>query len=272
MPYDLSLQEHTLPEFSEEAPAAWVARLREISPVTDKLSHLRFRYRSPQPSWLYHDRGVWELYSCTPRSAVHPDRAEQFRLHWSELPKSQQVGRRAMVSNYQHYMWHVHGVEARRFWVLHGPWGGTPAVYTAREAKMLEAANAVSEPFPLGFFPPCEFHEGAVTLILARDRFLQAGKNLDALEKMDRPAALKAEDEAVEREFRQKYLDWWYETIQPQKEFMASQIGKAQAADLPPAPEGLADRLATWKEQYIEHGSVAGAGVASSRKLQVAVR
>lgn len=270
----LSLQSYTLPEFSRAAPREWESHVREISPVTAGLSHLRFRWRTPSPDWLYDARGVWELYSCTPRAVVGADRARQFERHWSELPATEQVGRRAMVSNYQHYMWHTHGVEARRFWVLQGPWGGTPAVYTRREQRMLDACGAVSEPFPLGFFPPCDFTERAVQLILERDRLVQAGTRFDALEKLDRPDVLRAEDEAAERAFRARWLDTWFERMQPQAEFMKSALGKAQLADasLPPAPEGLADALAGWQDQYIEHGNVPGSALPQSKQVQVAVR
>lgn len=267
----LSLTAYALPEWFRAAPASWEARLREISPVTETLSHLRFRWRDPHPSWHHHDQGVWELYSCTPRAMVHPERAEQFKLHWSELPEGLQPGRKAMVSDYQHWMWHTHGVEAKRFWVLQG-WGGTPAQYTRREQRILDAVGAISEPFPFGFFPPCPFDERSVSMIVARDRLYQVGNRLDELEKLDRPAALKAEDEAAEKVHREKFLDTWYAMIQPQAEFMKSYLRKSESdMTLKPGTREQADAVAQWKDHYIEHGTVIGAKVAGSRSLQVAV-
>lgn len=272
MPYDLSLQTHCLPEFYAEPPESWLKRLREVSPITERLAHLRFRYFAPRDDWYYQDRGIWALYSCTPAAMVPKERALQFEQHWSELPKEFQVGRKAMVSNYQHFMWTTQRVEAKPFWFLQGEWGGTPAQYTRREERMLDACGAISEPFPIGFFPGAPFNELAVKKILERDRFYQASNNFDDLEKMDRASALKAEDDAAEKEFRTKWLDWWYEQIQPQKEFMSSTLFKSAAQDLPAAPEGLERTLATFKDTFIEEGVVEGAGVASSKKIQIAVR
>lgn len=280
MPYALSLQNYTLPEFYEEAPAAWTVRLREISPITDSLAHLRFRYFKPREDWLYQQRGIWVLYSCTPKHLVPKSRAEMYEKHWSEIslnpetavPQSAQYARRALVSDYQHFMWHTQGVEARPFWYLQGGWGGTPAVYSRYEERMLDACNAVSEPFPIGFFPACPFDERAVKSVQARDRFYKASCDMDELEKQDKPDALKADDIATEIAFRQKWLDWWYEQIQPQKEFMQSAMFKEQSADLPAAPEGLPNVLATWEDTFVEYGSVPGVATAGSRKINVAVK
>lgn len=272
MPYALSLQEYTTPEFYREAPGAWETRLREISPVTDSMSHLRFRWREPKPFWLHPERGCWEIYSCTPRHLVSRDRAAQFERHWSELPVEQQPGRKMYVTNYQHYMWHVHGVEAQRFWVLQGEGGGCPAVYTRREQRLLDAEGWLSDPFPLGTFPACPFDERTVQAILARDRFLLAGKSLDELERMDRPDYLRAEDDAAEKEFRRKWLGWWFEQIQPQAEFMKSYLRKSESDQtLRRATREENDALADWKDRYIEHGSITNAGTVTSRKLAVAV-
>lgn len=269
----LALTAYVLPEFLAQPDPSWERRLREISPITSHLSHLRFRWRAPQAHWFDPKQGLWEIYSCTPRHLVTPDRAEQFRLHWSELPKDRRAGRRAMVTNYQHYLWHQHGVEARRFWVLQGEWGGTPAHYTRREVRYLDACNAMSEPAPLGFFAPCPFDERAVKAILARDRLIQHANNLDALAAADRPDALRAEDEAAERVFRDRWLDWWYEQIQPQAEFMKSYLRKSESdVTMRKATRAESDAVSQWKDHYREHGSVLGAGVASSRKVQVAVR
>lgn len=272
MPYDLSLQKYTLPEFYREAPVTWETRLREISPVTDNLAHLRFRWREPQSFWLHPERGCWEIYSCTPRRIISRERAEQFDRHWSEMPQDQQLGRRTYVTSYQHFMWHVHGVEAKRFWVLQGEGGGTPAAYTRREERMLDAEGWLSEPFPLGTFPACPFDERTVNAILARDRFLQSGKNLDRLEQMDRPDYLKAEDDLAEKDFRRKWLGWWCEQMQPQAEFMKSYLRTSESDQtLRRASKAEANAMSDWRDRYIEHGSLSGAGPASSTKIAVAV-
>lgn len=285
MPYSLTLQRYTLPEFFAEPPAEWVRRLREISPVTEKLSHLRFRYRAGSPDMLHPDaqvKGVWELYSCTPRAMVSKDRAKQFEKHWSELPASEQPGRKALVTTYQHYMWHVHGVDVKRFWVLQGERGGTPAQYTEMERAILRAAadhaamqgdDMLVEEFPIGALPPCQFSELSVRAIQARDRLIQAGMNMDRLQRMDSSAALASETDAAEKRFRSEWLDWWYAQIQPQAEFMKWYLTKSEADQtLRRASHEEANSVTEWKDRWIEHGSIAGAGIASSTKIAVAVK
>ena len=259
-------------DWMKEPPPEWERRLREVSPVTDALSHLRFRWRDPQPHFLNPDEGQWELYACTPKPMVHPSRAEQFAVHWADLPKAKQAGRKAFVTTYQFHMWHHQGVDAKRFWVLQGEWGGTPAAYTQREKRVLDASNAISEEFPIGFFPACPFDERVVQAVLRRDRMLKYGNNLDELVKQNRPDRLKAEDDLAEKEFREKFLDEWYATIQPQAEFMKSYLRKSESEDtMRKATRQEADAVSQWKDHFVETGIVIGAGGVGNRAVQVAV-
>lgn len=273
MPYELSLQSFTKPEFYELAPASWERRLREISPVTDRLAHLQFRKFNARPDWNespYNDKPdkpIWGVYSCTPRHLVSKERAEQFKLHWSELPVSQQVGRRAMVSDYQHFMWHSRNVEARPLWLLQGSWGGTPTMYSQREKRYLDASGALSEPFPCGYFAGCEFDELAVKGLMLRDRLVQACGDFDALQKMDRPDALKAVDDEAERVFRETYLDTLAVMVAPAIEYMKSAKAKEETKALPPAPKGLENTLATWKDVWKETGQMIGVGQAPHKQI-----
>lgn len=276
MPYARSLQQYLAPEIFVEPPDAWERRLREISPVTDRLQHLRFRFRAGSPTMLHPDaqrRGVWELYACTPRPRVSQDRAKQFTLHWSELPTDQQPGRRALVSSYQHYMWHVHGVEVRRCWVLQGEQGGTPAAYTDRERRLLDAEGWLSEPLPIGALPPCPFNEETVNAVQSRDLLVQAGNSVDELERRNSATHLRIEEESAEKEFRKRFLGWWQTQMAPQAEFMKWYLTKSEADhSLRRATNEEANAVTTWKDQYIEHGSVPMAGIASSQAVPVAVK
>jgi hypothetical protein len=268
-----SVQQVITPEFTARPPDAWEARLREISPITDRMDHLRFRWRTPKEFWNCPEQGQWELYACTPRALADPLEVEKYAVNWRDLPTWLQEGRKSTVTDYQYYMWHEHHVEVRRFWILQGPGGGTPARYSIRERRYLDGMGYVSDPFPLGFFPACPFDERSVQSILERDRLVKACHRFDDLVKMDRPEALKAEDEAAERVFRETYLETWSRMMQPQKEYMKTQLAKSETAEyLPPAPAGLASVLDQWKDHYIQHNSMLGLKAASSRAVQVAVK
>ena len=254
------------PEWETPVPAGWERRLRDISPIVDKTSHLRFRWREATSEW-------W-LYQCVPALLLDPERVEQLSVHWSTLPKEQQAGRRRMCSEYQFWMFRTYRVEATPFWVLQGTQyltGGTPFKYTERERRILEAQNLDAEPLPPGTFPNVPFDERVVQAILARDKLLKVGNDLDALEKSERPAALRAEDEETEREHRKAFLKWHAEQNAPSAEFMAWYCKQKESEHtLRRAPDGLADTLADWKDRFIATG-IAGDGHVGSRVLQVSV-
>jgi hypothetical protein len=281
MPYALSLQTYCKPEFFAQPPESWQRRLREVSPIVENTSHLRLRYFAPHDFWYWPDQGQWMLYACTPKRMIHPERAKQYDKHWSELsldPEKEyndgaQQARKAVVSSYQHFMWHTCGVEAKPFLILQGDSGGTPAKYEEREKRYLDASGCISEPPPLGFFPACPFDERTVRRITERDRLLQACNRYDELEKMNKPEYLRQEDEAAERVFRETYLDTMAVMLRPNIEFIQSAMGRRWLDSLPPAPAGTADAVAQYKDAWIEHGKTVGTGrVAPQRAKQFAVR
>ena len=278
MPYPHTLSSYVLPEFEAEAPVSWERRLREISPITSHTSHLRFRKFAPREDWkespfnTQPDRPLWALYTCLPIRLVEPLTAGGFTKHWSEeSTAADKVATRAMVSDYMHFMWHTHGLYVKPFWLLQGEWGGTPMKFSDRERRLLDAAGAESIPPPPGTFTPCPFDERAVAKIVERDRFVQAGNRLDALEKMDRPDYKKAEDDAAELVYREAVLQHLSALAQPSVEYMKSQvaareIGDAVAAGLiPPAPSDLPDTLSVWREHFLEHGQLLSATAPTQR-------
>jgi hypothetical protein len=240
------------PEWVEPAPPDWDARLREISPIVEKTSHLRFRWQSSTEQW--------ELYECTPAALLSDDRVAQLSQHWSELPPSQQMGRRRFVSEYQFFMFRTHRVEARRFWILQGSQyitGGTPYAFTDRERRVLEASNLTAEPVPPGLLPNIPFDERVVRAIAARDRLRRLGGNLDALARESRPDAVRAADEETERQYRAAFLDWHKTANAPSVEFMKWYGHQKESRHtLPPAPAGLANVLTDWRDQYVETGAI----------------
>lgn len=279
MPYARSLQAYTPPEFYREAPVEWTRRLREVSPEMPNLDRLVFRWLEPtnpdgsDRGWANAERGQWMLYTAKDTRLIDNERAEQFRLHWSELPSDQQEGRKAVVSDYQHFMWHSQGLYVKPFLILQGPWGGTPAKYTDQEIAFLDGSGCMSEPFPIGMFPACPFDERVVTQISLRDRLLQASNSYDAVAAMDTPAGIRAATDEATIVKRKTIKDTWAVMIQPSVDFMKSQGWKKQVtSQLPAAPTGLADTVARWKDQWMEHGSFPSVGPVIGKKVQVAVR
>lgn len=256
------------PEWLQPFPVEWETLLRTISPITDRVSYLWPRWRE--------DYEMWMLYEVTPKALLSKDRIAQLSVHWSDLPKGEQMGRRASVSEYQFWMFRTHGLEARPFWCLQGTkfiQGGTPFAFTSREEKLLQASGFEHpEPVPPGLLPNVPFDNRVVRKIVARDRLLKVDGSLDQLAKQSRPDYLKAEDEETERQYRKAFLAWNHEQNESSVEFMRWYRHQDEYDDtLAPAPEGLANQLVDWQDRYIETGSTGGGSV-TQRKVQVAVR
>lgn len=280
MPYPRVWSEYVLPEFEARAPDSWERRLREISPVSPNLAHLGFRKFESRPDWRespYNrepERPLWAIYRRTPKHLTEPGMAKALATHWRECTtEAERVAHRAMVSDYQHFMWRTQAVFVAPFWLLQGEWGGTPMKFTRRETRYLDAAGSPSIPAPPGTFTPCPFNERSVAKIVERDRFIQAGNRFDMLEQQERPAAKRAEDEAAEAVYRARVLEHLAALAAPAAEFMKSQTGKAQVADavvagdMPPAPCGLPDTLAVWQDEFKRTGRLMGVGAPRTQKV-----
>lgn len=260
-------------EWLREAPREWTTRLREISPITDKTSHLRFRWRRNLEE---EGEGQWSIYECVPAQLLDAGRVEQLSVHWSTLPKAEQMGRKRFVTEYQFYMFQTHRVDVSLFWILQGTkhlTGGTPFSYTQRERRVLEASNEDVNPVPPGLLPNIPFDERVVRAIQARDRLIKAGMNLDAMEKQNRPDALRAEDEAIEREFRTAFLDWHHTENAACASFMSWFARRKEAVGLlPEGPKRETPSASDFRDTFINSGVALGATAPRSRALQIAVR
>lgn len=253
-------------EWVKEFP--WLARLREVSPISEAVDFLWPRYRQ--------DTEEWWLYRAVPAALLDKDRIEQLMTHWSDLPTAEQMGRRRYVTEYQFWMWQTHRLDVTPFWVLQGSQtviGGTPYHFTDYERRMLEAEGYEgAEPIPPGTLPQVPFDERVVAAIVQRDKLLKVGGSLEAMRKANRPDALRAADELAEQAYRKQYLAYHHKTMAPQAEFFKWWTRQKESQmELPDAPEHLASDLAHWKDDFIETGDI-GAGVPNSRKIQIAVR
>lgn len=252
------------PEWIKQPPEGWEDRLRTISPILDRTSHLGYRYRESV--------NQWELYDRTPAHLLSVDRVTQLTQHWSELPKDQQHARKRYVTEYQHYMFRTHKVEVRRFWVLQGEMGGTPAEFTERETKLLDSVGAPSEAPMLGMLEACPFDQRAMDAIQKRDLLLKHGGDLDALKKSRTASELLIQDTDNEKDYRRAFLGWWFEQMLPCSDFMKTFLRTKEADNtLRRATKEESDLVSQWRDHFIETGVVLGAGQVTNRALQIAV-
>ena len=252
-------------EWVKPVPESWERRLRQISPIVDKTSHLRFRWRQATEQW--------ELYECSPITVLSESRVKQLTKHWSELPESEQQGRKLFVTEYQHYMFRVHRVEAQRFWVLQGNHGGTPAAYTDREEQMLRSINEPTEVPPPGLLPYAPFDERVVKAVQARDLLMKYEGSLDKLQKSVSSEEQQRRANEIAQDYRKSFLGWWREEMAPMSEFMKWYLRTSESDQtLAKATPQMSNAVTQWKDHFIETGDVLNATSAVSTKLSVAVK
>ncbi len=243
-------------------PVAWVRRLREISPRTDRTSYLWLAWsQDPHTATGIHRVERWTIHQCVPRALLPRDRIAQLVTHWSDLPTDEQAGRRMMVSDFQHYFFRTHGADARRMWVLQGfdveEWSGTPAGYTDRERLTLRSVQQATTVPPAGTLPYMPFDERCVRALLERDRLLRYQMDLDRMEAAFTPLGARHQLADAERAGRKAFLDWWSVRCAPQAEFLRWMHTKpSQQALLPRATKRHANAASQFREHYLETGDV----------------
>lgn len=251
-------------EWTREPPEGWEARLRQISPIVDQTSHLRFRLQAAEETWT--------LYQCVPAHLVSDERNTQFKIHWSELPQDRQSGRKLFVSDYQYFMYHKFRLVVTPFWILQGNHGGTPAAYTAREERMLQAVDESTDVPPIGLLPPCPFDDRVIGALIERDKLYKAEGDL---ERMTRSATCEAQERAaydIEREYRKRFLAWWREKMAPMSEFMQWYTRTKESEQNLRKPSRNEQNAATmFRDHFLETGEVINANVTPSSRISVAV-
>ena len=229
-------------------PEAWMTRLRDVSPISTWTSHL-------VPRWMP-DVEQWVLYQCIPSLHIPDERRTQLATYWEDLPVTQRFGRRAMVSDYQYRMYHDFRVDARPFLILQGDRGGTPARYTRREQLLLQAHHLPDTPPRMGTLAYAPFDERTVTRILERDRLVEAGRNIDALRRMDSLIGQKAIEAEADKAFRQAFLDWWAQEMGPIAEQFGSLLRHGLDQEIRKATPEEAYAANRFHDHFMETGEV----------------
>jgi len=245
------------PDWVMPFPDDWLMRLRQISPIVDATSHLWPRYRS--------EAGQWELYQCIPKALLDPYRVEQLTVHWTAMPKRAQMGRQTLCSEYQHYMFRTHGVDAQRFWVLQGSAGGTPHRFTDREQSIRKLHGWPEEPPPMGVLEAAPFDERAVDAILSRDALHAAGMSLANLAEHRTGDGQRKEEAEAEQEYRKAFLAYIDKATEDQVDLAKFILKNPQITEnLPQASNEDLRLYHSWKDDYLATGVIPGPGRVST--------
>lgn len=240
-------------------PSAWEAELRAMSPKSSAHSWLRFAWmETPREAAGFRpDEGRWVLYECVPNEMISADRRFQLQVPYWEMPATQRMGRQQMVSAYQFVLYQQEGVDARPFWVIQGNHGGHPAGYTDLEKRILRALHQPVNPPRRGELPYAPWDGRVRDAIERRDRLTKLSGRVEALRGTATGDAMRAEADAVEREFRKVHLAWWAEQMEPHADWLAWYTRKTESdMTLKRMSREEASRMDAALERYIETGQL----------------
>lgn len=207
--------------FDRKPDPAWIQRLNELTPTSDRLSYLSIRWhpgffkparffggrKIAQERWIPVER--WLIYQVNPKPRTYP-----FPL-WNGLPM---VGYRRVHSRpivdlnrraFDRVNWEIYletGHYAQPFFVIQGDRGGHKRNYTEVEQKLSRLNGGTGEPAGLGELAYAEPDERTWEKIGAYDRarFWNRAIALD-----ERTPEMFDDQERQEIQgFRRKLLDW----------------------------------------------------------------
>lgn len=241
-------------------PADWEERLRAMSPITDRFSHLRaYWYRAGQR---------WVLYDCVPRVLIKDDEAQGAPITGRELiaalegppPRDLEDWQKCpYVSDMQHEFYRLYRVYARPFWVLQGENGGHQVKFSPWQQNVLIAKGLSPEAPQIGSLPPCPFDMRVVKALTHLNRLHALDDRLDKLQASGTVESANAEMEGIQREIREAEMAFIESQMTPLVDMTSSLMrgsnSRSEHEDqLVIVPKGAAAKAKDAYEQYRETG------------------
>lgn len=236
-------------------PAEWMARLREISPVTELHSWLL-------PYW-YRAGERWVLYDCAPRACLPDDdtliapgmSGKELFERLNGLPPREREGWDwcPYVSDVQHEMYRVHQVYARPYWVLQGESGGHQVAFTPWQQNVCIAKHVDPKPPAIGSLPPCPFDERVVRQLQRLNRIHQMDGSLERMRATGTAAGADAATDAHLKEIRDAEMAFLETQLTPLVDAARSVAKRSDARDHlqevdPGAASAATDALQHYKQ------------------------
>ncbi|HUR55044.1 MAG TPA: hypothetical protein VMZ71_13005 [Gemmataceae bacterium] len=229
-----------------EPPAEWVARLREISPVSEVVSWLDLK-------WSVHSQR-WRLYDCVPIQFVTDE--ELVKDLMGPDPDSPE-GQREMVtvSRYQQEMFRTHKVHARDFWCIQGTKGGNPVVYSESTKELCRAYRLPTEPPAPGSQCYAPFDERVVVQLLRYNKLMQCKNDLGQFKRTYGSVEnWKQEKRNQLREARTLFVQMLNDQLLDGDDDLKSAVRKGELADAPRDDREFVQENEEMDARYIETG------------------
>lgn len=226
-----------------EPPPEWIARLREVSPVSDVVSWLDLRWHPDYQRWV--------LYECVPIRFVD-DNALIEELGGPD-PDSPE-GLHLSVSRYQQQMFRQHRVHARPSWVIQGTTGGTQVVYGESTKELCRAMKLPTIPPAPGSLPYAPFDERVVTQIQKMSKLAQLRGDLSEFKRRyGNVENWKREKREQLRSARKAYVGFINEQFSDVDEFKTA-LRKGELEHAPKTEKDFVKENEESDEKYVETG------------------
>jgi hypothetical protein len=225
---------------SQDAPAEWVASLREIDPIRDNASYLAFVWRAVDQRWM--------LYNMVPLWNYRPEDEAMFLAEFTGPDPDTLPPGSTFVSRLQWSLWQTHKRIAEPFWVLQGSRGGHLVRYDREHVLAAKAEGLPMEPPAVGDLPYAPWDERSRTQILQHNLLTDSRDFLKGLKG-------KARKDAAMKEYRKRFVRWMAEQAEEPAEYFkrAFRTGEADDVKIVEKDWEKADEMAT--QHYIDYGS-----------------
>lgn len=228
---------------SQDPPAAWVARLREVSPISDVVSWLDLKWHAPAQRWV--------LYECVPiRFVTDNELISDLGGPDPETPEGERLC--ITVSRYQQEMFRKHRVHARPCWVIQGTKGGTAVIYSESTKELCRAHQMPTEPPKAGSLPYAEFDERVVRQLQRMNRLVKVRGDLGEFKRRyGSPRGWKREKREELRAARAEFIRFLNTQLEDGDDLLRKAVSTNETDDIPVNDKEWVQEDEAFDERYI---------------------
>jgi uncharacterized protein YnzC (UPF0291/DUF896 family) len=247
-------------EWDRPVPEDWERKLREYSPISTTVPWLATRWWRLNNSFV----GRWLISECVHESLVSEGDQDILTVLNGPRPSTLPDGFRQAVesfcNDYQWEMYRKHKVWARELWIVQGDRGGHATAFSQEERRLLQLMGLPTDPPAVGALDYAPLDERVLRRLQERNRLHKVKNDLAALRKQGSLAAITAEEEAHEKAFRRRYLDFLSAQSASRAELLTYLSGKSEMRDtIPQATAAELNAASRLRDEYIDTGIIPSA-------------
>lgn len=184
------------------APPEWEARLREVDPIRDKLSHLELVWDETSERWWLFE--MVPAYLSEHGPTVPPEILKELKGEDPDtIPETA-----PLISRRQWLLYAKTGRWARPCWIIQGSRGGHYYAYDKPTTELCKFLRLPLTPPKSGQLPYAPFDERVVSKILDMSRFVRAQNDFDRFRSEYTGDGAKRTYQEALRKVREQYIQF----------------------------------------------------------------